>query len=136
MLCRTMPCTYIFCLYMAWGLPMSCLQHQLTSADVSSPVHCVYISPNGCAICTVEVELCRCHVDGVTDRNMSTFASQGRIASFMCGDEPLGPPRVWLRDVNVPGLCMTRSFGDLVAASVGVIDEPQVITSNLRPEDK
>jgi hypothetical protein len=61
---------------------------------------------------------------------------QGRIASFMCGDEPLGPPRVWLRDVNVPGLCMTRSFGDLVAASVGVIDEPQVITTALRPEDK
>eukprot|EP00879_Flechtneria_rotunda_P026474 GHRR01028229.1.p2 GENE.GHRR01028229.1~~GHRR01028229.1.p2 ORF type:complete len:182 (+),score=94.84 GHRR01028229.1:1658-2203(+) len=54
----------------------------------------------------------------------------------MCGDEPLGPPRVWLREVNVPGLCMTRSFGDYVAASVGVLDQPAVITTVLKPEDK
>lgn len=54
----------------------------------------------------------------------------------MCGDEPLGPPRVWLRDVNIPGLCMTRSFGDYVAASVGVIDQPQLIATPLKPEDK
>eukprot|EP00879_Flechtneria_rotunda_P010667 GHRR01011148.1.p1 GENE.GHRR01011148.1~~GHRR01011148.1.p1 ORF type:complete len:419 (+),score=173.69 GHRR01011148.1:342-1598(+) len=64
------------------------------------------------------------------------IASGGRIASFMCGDEPLGPPRVWLREVNVPGLCMTRSFGDYVAASVGVLDQPAVITTVLKPEDK
>lgn len=62
-------------------------------------------------------------------------APQGRIASFMCGDEPLGPPRVWLREMNVPGLCMTRSFGDYVAASVGVLDTPQVITSVLKPHE-
>lgn len=61
---------------------------------------------------------------------------QGRIASFMCGDEPLGPPRVWLREVNIPGLCMTRSFGDYVAASVGVIDQPQLMAATLKPEDK
>lgn len=111
---------------------------------------------------------------------------QGRIASFMCGEEPLGPLRVWLRDINVPGLvsslvavadsssaacaqarhpmrartrldaqlyaccrpmprvasasaltqCMTRSFGDYVAASVGVLDTPQVTSVVLRPEDK
>ncbi len=61
---------------------------------------------------------------------------QGRIASFMYGDEPLGPPRVWLKDVNVPGLCMTRSFGDCVAASVGVIDVPEVVACSLKPEDR
>jgi hypothetical protein len=54
----------------------------------------------------------------------------------MCGDEPLGPPRVWLREVNIPGLCMTRSFGDYVAASVGVIDQPQLMAATLKPEDK
>jgi hypothetical protein len=54
----------------------------------------------------------------------------------MLGDEPLGPPRVWLRDVNVPGLCMTRSFGDGVAATVGVIDTPEVVTYGLKPEDR
>jgi hypothetical protein len=65
-----------------------------------------------------------------------SLALQGRIASFMCGDEPLGPPRVWLRAVNIPGLCMTRSFGDYVAASVGVIDQPQLMAATLKPEDK
>jgi hypothetical protein len=54
----------------------------------------------------------------------------------MFNDEPLGPPRVWLRDLNVPGLCMTRSFGDAVAATVGVIDSPDVVTYPLKPEDR
>jgi hypothetical protein len=63
-------------------------------------------------------------------------AAQGRIASYYFGDEPLGPPRVWLRDMNIPGLCMTRSFGDAIAASVGVIDTPEVVTYALQPEDR
>jgi len=54
----------------------------------------------------------------------------------MYGDEPLGPPRVWLRDLNVPGLCMTRSFGDAVAATVGVLDTPEVLTYPLTREDR
>lgn len=53
----------------------------------------------------------------------------------MWGDEQLGPPRVWLRDVNVPGLCMTRSFGDYVAASVGVVDTPALVTMPLQPAE-
>jgi len=36
----------------------------------------------------------------------------------------LGPERVWLKDIDVPGLAMSRSFGDTVAASVGVIAIP------------
>jgi len=28
--------------------------------------------------------------------------------------------RVWVKGENVPGLAMTRSMGDMVAASVGV----------------
>jgi len=31
---------------------------------------------------------------------------------------------VWLIDEDIPGLAMSRSFGDQVAASVGVICEP------------
>lgn len=38
--------------------------------------------------------------------------------------EPIGPLRVWLKNENVPGLAMTRSFGDLVGASVGVSPVP------------
>lgn len=36
--------------------------------------------------------------------------------------EPMGPYRIWLKDQNVPGLAMTRSFGDYIASTVGVID--------------
>ena len=40
--------------------------------------------------------------------------------------EDIGPPRVWLATQDVPGLAMSRSFGDLIAASVGVIAKPEV----------
>jgi len=38
-----------------------------------------------------------------------------------------GPYRVWLKTENFPGLAMSRSIGDFVAASVGVISEPGII---------
>lgn len=63
-------------------------------------------------------------------------ATGGRIASFMYNNAPLGPPRVWLKDVNVPGLCMTRSFGDNVAGTVGVLDVPETLSYSLKPEDR
>ncbi|CEG43255.1 protein phosphatase [Plasmopara halstedii] len=37
-----------------------------------------------------------------------------------------GSCRVWLQDVDMPGLAMSRSFGDSVAKTVGVIAEPDV----------
>ena len=40
--------------------------------------------------------------------------------------EPLGPLRVWVHNENAPGLAMTRSFGDLVGASVGVSPIPEI----------
>jgi len=43
---------------------------------------------------------------------------QGRIATFMHGDEPLGPPRVWLKDVNVPGLWCVRLPPLLIACVI------------------
>lgn len=60
---------------------------------------------------------------------------KGRIDKFKDADgtnkdnigNPVGPLRVWLKDSNGPGLAMTRSFGDLVAASVGVCWEPEII---------
>ena len=50
---------------------------------------------------------------------------RGRVEPFKdeYGD-PIGPLRVWVQGDNVPGLAMTRSFGDLVGASVGVSPIP------------
>eukprot|EP00455_Lapot_gusevi_P001767 TRINITY_DN1067_c0_g1_i4.p1 TRINITY_DN1067_c0_g1~~TRINITY_DN1067_c0_g1_i4.p1 ORF type:complete len:369 (+),score=95.26 TRINITY_DN1067_c0_g1_i4:128-1234(+) len=50
-------------------------------------------------------------------------------------DEDCGPPRVWLRDFDVPGLAMSRSIGDEVSHTVGVIDIPEIIEYELGPND-
>ena len=49
----------------------------------------------------------------------------GRVDSFRDQDKnPIGPLRVWLKNEDIPGLAMTRSFGDEVASRVGVTCEP------------
>jgi serine/threonine protein phosphatase PrpC len=48
----------------------------------------------------------------------------------------LGPSRVWLKEQAIPGLAMSRSFGDQVAASVGVIAEPEITEWEFKAEDK
>jgi serine/threonine protein phosphatase PrpC len=49
--------------------------------------------------------------------------------------EDTGPMRVWLADIDVPGLAMSRSLGDDVAHTVGVSDIPEV-TINKIEKDK
>ena len=56
----------------------------------------------------------------------------GRIFPYKDEDgEQIGPFRVWLQEQNIPGLAMTRSFGDYVASTVGVIDEPEILTHEI-----
>lgn len=58
--------------------------------------------------------------------------SGGRIDSFRAPDgNPIGPLRVWLKHEDIPGLAMTRSFGDEVASRVGVIAEPGIFKNIL-----
>ncbi len=47
-----------------------------------------------------------------------------------------GPLRVWVKESDGPGLAMTRSFGDEVGASVGVISTPEVGEYTIKEEDK
>ena len=62
----------------------------------------------------------------------------GRINPFY--DEELkkylGPERVWLKNSDIPGLAMTRSIGDNVAHSVGVISEPEIIKYEFNGNEK
>lgn len=60
---------------------------------------------------------------------------KGTIHSDESG-RPLGPARVWLRNEQIPGLAMSRSIGDSVAAQVGVISEPEIMQVELTPEHK
>lgn len=48
----------------------------------------------------------------------------------------VGPPRVWLPDDNIPGLGMSRSFGDKIGSQVGVIAKPEIMEWVLSEEDK
>ena len=42
-----------------------------------------------------------------------------------------GPYRVWVQDEMYPGLAMSRSIGDFIASSVGVIPNPEIIEYNI-----
>mmetsp|Transcript_20755 Transcript_20755/g.50921 ORF Transcript_20755/g.50921 Transcript_20755/m.50921 type:complete len:373 (-) Transcript_20755:444-1562(-) len=50
--------------------------------------------------------------------------------------EDCGPNRVWLRNVDVPGLAMSRSIGDKISQKVGVISVPEITVHTLTPEDE
>lgn len=56
----------------------------------------------------------------------------GRVEPFknMMG-EFIGPPRVWKKFEQAPGLMMSRSFGDAYGHSCGVISTPENRTFNL-----
>lgn len=70
-------------------------------------------------------DLTRDHKPDMKDESARIKKRGGRIQPFKDDDgEFIGPARVWLRDDEIPGLAMSRSFGDRVASSVGVIAEP------------
>jgi serine/threonine protein phosphatase PrpC len=50
----------------------------------------------------------------------------GRVFAIRYDNGEVGPPRVWLGTSNVPGLAMSRSLGDFMVHSVGVISTPDV----------
>ena len=52
---------------------------------------------------------------------------QARLEPYRIGYEEMGPCRVWLADSDTPGLSMTRAFGDAVAATVGIIAQPDIM---------
>ena len=71
--------------------------------------------------------LSRDHKPSEKDESLRIINNNGRIKR--CYDEDLkkylGPERVWLKNKEEPGLAMTRSIGDKIAHSIGVIDEPE-----------
>ncbi|KAM3129772.1 hypothetical protein pb186bvf_018163 [Paramecium bursaria] len=53
--------------------------------------------------------------------------SDGRIHQSIVDGHYQGPDRVYLSYIDVPGLAMTRSFGDKIGAKAGVICDPDII---------
>lgn len=61
------------------------------------------------------------------------LAAGGRVFAVEYDDGIDGPPRVWLGHMDVPGLAMSRSLGDAVAHTAGVISEPEFTERDLDP---
>ena len=72
------------------------------------------------------IDLTRDHKPTEEDEARRIIENDGRIQPFIDEGEFIGPQRVWVKEDDVPGLAMTRSFGDRVAATVGVISEPEI----------
>ena len=85
----------------------------------------------------MSIALSRDHKPNEGDESARIAKHGGRVEAYQ--DEhgnPFGPARVWLKNQNIPGLAMSRSFGDRVAASVGVIAEPEILEFEVGAEDK
>jgi len=72
------------------------------------------------------INLSRDHKPTEKDEAQRIIENDGRIQPFTEDGEFVGPERVWIKEEEVPGLAMTRSFGDRVAATVGVMSEPEI----------
>lgn len=63
-------------------------------------------------------------------------AKGGRVFAVRYDDGIDGPPRVWLGHMDVPGLAMSRSLGDMVAHDAGVSSELEFSEFDITDDDK
>ena len=70
--------------------------------------------------------LTRDHKPCDADEGKRIIEAGGRVDSYRDNKgKKLGPERVWLLNEDIPGLAMSRSFGDAVACRVGVNAIPE-----------
>jgi len=74
------------------------------------------------------------HKPDLPEEKERILKSGGRVFAVQYDDGIDGPPRVWLRNIDVPGLAMSRSLGDVVAHTAGVISEPEIFERTIDPE--
>ena len=81
--------------------------------------------------------LSRDHKPNIKEEADRIKKSGGRIRPMIDEDGCfIGPLRVYMKDKDLPGLAMTRSFGDYFASIAGTISTPEVKEHILMPEDK
>ena len=67
-----------------------------------------------------------------TQKERQRIEKAGGVISQYEGDETKDSPmRVWVKGEEYPGIAMSRSIGDLVAKTVGVIPEPDIFTREI-----
>ncbi|MCQ2819704.1 MAG: protein phosphatase 2C domain-containing protein, partial [archaeon] len=82
--------------------------------------------------------LSRDHKPSLPDESERIKKKGGRIRPMLDDDGKtyIGPLRVYMKDKEMPGLAMTRSFGDAYAATAGTICTPEVSEHIFKEEDK
>ena len=81
--------------------------------------------------------LTRDHKPTEEDEKKRILDKGGRIEAYKDEKgEPIGPERVWLKGEDLPGLAMSRSFGDDVAHMIGVTSKPEIMEYKVCEEDK
>jgi len=80
--------------------------------------------------------LSRDHTPEVPEERERVLQMGGEVRPLVFRGQGFGPPRVWVHGSNRPGLCMTRSFGDVVAHVVGVTHLPELQRVTLRQGDR
>ena len=83
------------------------------------------------------LQISRDHKPDDPEENARILKNGGRVECFKSDEnEDVGPARVWLHDEDIPGLAMSRSIGDTVAAKVGVTFLPEIHQYKLTKNDK
>ena len=70
------------------------------------------------------VNLNREHKPTMPDEKKRILEHNGKIGHLY--EKSNSPKKVWLKNSDIPGLPISRSFGDSIAHSVGVISEPEI----------
>lgn len=83
----------------------------------------------------ISVALSRDHKPDFEDEKQRILDFGGRVEAVRIDGEDIGPLRVWLKHEDAPGLAMTRALGDSLAARIGVISCPEVITTPISSDD-
>ncbi|KAL4435340.1 hypothetical protein ABPG74_022823 [Tetrahymena malaccensis] len=84
-----------------------------------------------------QVELSKDHKPEVPEEKARINANGGRVEQSVNEDgEKAGIYRVWKKNMDLPGLAMSRSMGDSVGRECGVICDPDIIQHTLTEEDK
>ena len=97
----------------------------------------IFIFAIAVVIGCIATALSRDHKPDDPDEAKVINSKNGRIDSYrdQLGNQ-IGPMRVWLKNEDIPGLAMTRSFGDAIAARVGVNAVPEIKEFTLTTDDK
>ena len=78
--------------------------------------------------CYNSVNLSRDHKPTESDEIKRIISEGGLIKQLYDKKrkEYIGPERIWLKNSDIPGLSMSRTFGDYIAHTVGVINIPEI----------